>query len=64
MQGTFPTMIGLVTLGHLLYTGMQKRWSPVTKPIMVGKHPVNCCVQVCNTWLNIFALADITTSSP
>ena len=45
---------------------MQKRWPRVTKPIMVGKHPVNCCVPlklklVTNCWLgiNYLALADI-----
>ena len=40
LQGVFPTMIGFVTLGHLLFIGDQeKRWSRVTKPIMVGKTP-------------------------
>ena len=33
-------MIGYVTLGHLLFVGDDaKRWSRVTKPIMIGKTP-------------------------
>ena len=45
LQGVFPTMISFVTLGHLLFRGDHaKRWPRVTKPIMVGKHPVNCRV--------------------
>ena len=37
-QGVFPTMIGFVTLGHLLFIGdCAKKWPRVTKPIMVGK---------------------------
>ena len=40
LQGVFPTIIGFVTLGHLLFIGDQaKRWPRVTKPIMVGKTP-------------------------
>ena len=40
LQGVFPTMIGFVTLGHLLFRGScKKRWLRVTKPIMVGKTP-------------------------
>ena len=39
-QGVFLTMIGFVTLGHLLFIGIvQKRWSRVTKSIMVEKTP-------------------------
>ena len=45
IQGVFPTMIGFVTLGHLLFIADQaKRWPRVTKPIMVGKTP---CILLC-----------------
>ena len=39
LQGVFLTMIGFVTLGHLLFRDHAKRWPRVTKPIMVGKTP-------------------------
>ena len=40
LQGVLLTMIGFVTLGHLLFRGScKKRWPRVTKPIMVGKTP-------------------------
>ena len=66
LQGVFPTMIGFVTLGHLLLRGScKKRWPRVTKPIMVGKTPCKllCAfeVKVTSSWLgiNFLALVDI-----
>ena len=55
-NGVFPTMIGFVIIGHLLFMGiMQKRWPRVTKPIMVGKTPCKLLcvfkVKVCYKWL-------------
>ena len=38
LEGVFPTMIGLVTLGHL-FCLIPYKWPRVTKPIMVGKTP-------------------------
>ena len=41
LQGVFPTIIGFVNLGNLLFVGdhakKRHRWPRVTKPIMFGK---------------------------
>ena len=69
-QGVFPTMIGFVTLGHLLFIeDCAKKVAKGDKPIMVGKTPYELLcsfeVKVCNKWLamNFLALADIKALS-
>ena len=45
LQGVFPTMIGFVTLGHLLFRGSCKKGGQgLQSQSWLGKHPVNCCV--------------------
>ena len=68
-QGVFPTTIGFVTLGHLLFIGdCAKKIAKGYKPIMIGKTTYELYsfeVKVCNKWLAMIflALADIKASS-